>query len=79
MRIRSTRNRNNKYNSHRLLKSPSHNINRIKIYSNILREKSTLFPSLKWKKNRLEHESFYQSNKERLLHLSPEECKNELN
>ena len=29
-------------------------------------------------KNRLDHESFYQSNIERLLHLSPEECKNEL-
>ena len=29
-------------------------------------------------KNRLDHESFYQSNIERLLHLSPENCKNEL-
>ena len=29
-------------------------------------------------KNRLDHESFYQSNIERLLHLSPEDCKNEL-
>ena len=26
-------------------------------------------------KNRLDHESFYQSNMERLLHLSPEDCK----
>ena len=29
-------------------------------------------------KNRLDHESFYQSNIERLLHLSPDDCKNEL-
>ena len=31
-----------------------------------------------WNKNRLDHESFYQSNIERLLHLSPDDCKNEL-
>ena len=29
-------------------------------------------------KNRLNHESFYQSNIERLLHLIPADCKNEL-
>ena len=29
-------------------------------------------------KNRLDHESFYQSIIERLLHLNPEDCKNEL-
>ena len=29
-------------------------------------------------KNRLDHESFYQSNIERLLHLIPQDCKNEL-
>ena len=29
-------------------------------------------------KNRLDHESFYQSNIERLLHLNPEDCNNEL-
>ena len=29
-------------------------------------------------KNRLDHESFYQNNIERLLHLSPQDCKNEL-
>ena len=29
-------------------------------------------------KNRLDHESFYQSNIERLLHLSPDDCKNKL-
>ena len=30
-------------------------------------------------KNCLDHESFYQSNIEKLLHLSPENCKNEPN
>ena len=29
-------------------------------------------------KNRLDHESFYQSNIERLLNLNPDDCKNEL-
>ena len=29
-------------------------------------------------KNSLDHESFYQSNIKRLLHLSPEDCKNKL-
>ena len=29
-------------------------------------------------KNRLDHESFYQSNIERLLHLNPDDCKTEL-
>ena len=29
-------------------------------------------------KNRLDHESFYQSNTKRLLDLSPDNCKNEL-
>ena len=29
-------------------------------------------------KNRLDQESFYQSNIERLLHLNPDDCKNEL-
>ena len=29
-------------------------------------------------KNQLDHESFYQNNIERLLHLNPDDCKNEL-
>ena len=29
-------------------------------------------------KNRLDYESFYQSNIERLLHLNPDDCKNKL-
>ena len=37
-----------------------------------------MFTSFKRKKNRLDHESFYQSNLERFLHLNPDDCKNEL-
>ena len=29
-------------------------------------------------RNRLDHESFYQSDIERILHLNPDDCKNEL-
>ena len=29
-------------------------------------------------KNRLDHESFYQRNIERILHLNPDDCENEL-
>ena len=29
-------------------------------------------------KNQIDHESFYQSNIERILHLKPDDCKNEL-
>ena len=35
-------------------------------------------PRFNGNKNRLDHESFYQSNIERLLHLNPDDCKNEL-
>ena len=77
MRIRTTSHRNSKYSSNTILKSPINNINRIQIYSNIFRKESTLLASLKRKKNRLDHESFYQSNIERLLNLSPQDCKNE--
>ena len=37
-----------------------------------------MFTSFNRKKNSLDHESFYQINIERLLNLSPEDCKNEL-
>ena len=37
-----------------------------------------MLTSLNRNKIRLDHESFYQSNIERLLHLSPQDCKNEL-
>ena len=36
------------------------------------------FSAEKIHKNRQDHESFYQSNIERLLHLSPQDCKNDL-
>ena len=37
-----------------------------------------MFTSFQRKKNRLDYESFYHSNNGRLLHLNPEDCKNEL-
>ena len=41
-------------------------------------EKKVLCSQVSNEKKRLDHESFYQSNIERLLHFSPEDCKNEL-
>ena len=55
-------------NSYRLLNSQQHSPKR----------KYTVHKSLTENKNRLDHESFYQSNIERLLHLNPDDCKNEL-
>ena len=78
MQIRTTSHRINKYSSHTIVKSPINNINRIQVYSNNFRKDSTLLASLKRKKTRLDHESFYQSNIERILNLSPQNCKNEL-
>ena len=78
MRIRTSRNRNNKYISHTLFKSPSHNLNGIQIHNIILREKIHCSQVSNGNKNRLGHVSFYQSNIERLLHLNPADCKNEL-
>ena len=37
-----------------------------------------MFPSFNRKQKQIVHASFYQSNIERLLHLSPDDCKNEL-
>ena len=77
MRIRATRIRNCDYRSHTLFKSPSHNLNRIQLHSNILREKVHCSQVSNGNRNRLDHKSFYQSKLERLLH-NPEDCKNEL-
>ena len=77
MRFRTTTYRKHKCNSNTILKSPINNINRLQVYSNIFRKESTLLTSLRHK-NRLDHKSFYQSNVERLLHLNPQDCKNEL-
>ena len=79
MYIRTKRNSNNGYSSDTLIKSPSYNLNRIQIHSNILREKVHGSKVSNGNKNRLDHKSFYQSKIKRLLHLSPEDCKNELN
>ena len=37
-----------------------------------------MFPSLNGNKNSFDHKSIYQSNIERLLHIGPDDCKNEL-
>ena len=78
MRIRTTSHRKNKYSSHTILKSPINKINTIQIYSNIIEKKVHCSQVSNGNKNRLDHESFYQSNIERLLHVSPQDCKNEL-
>ena len=41
-------------------------------------EKVHCFQVSNGNKTRLDHESFYQLNKQRLLHLNPDNCKNEL-
>ena len=77
MRIGTTGYRNNKYNNYTLLESMSYNTNRIQIHSDLFRKKSTLVSSLKHNKNRLDHESFYQSKIKKILHLSLDDYKNE--
>ena len=51
---------------------------RLKIHSDIFRKKVHCSQVSIGNKNRLDDESFYQSNIERILHLKPENCKNEL-
>ena len=77
MRIRITRHRNNNYSSSTLHKSPSYNFNRIEIYNQIC-EKVHRSQVSNGNKNRLDHESFHQSNIETLFHLNPDDCKNDL-
>ena len=78
MRNRTTSYRNYKCNSDTLFKSPSNNSYRIQIHSTFSEKKVHCSQVSNGNKNRLDHESFYQSNIERLLHLNPEDCKNEL-
>ena len=72
MRIRTTRKKNN-YRSDLLFKTPSYNLNKI-----LFREKAHCSQVSNGNKNRLNHEFFYQSKIERLLHLNAEGCNNEL-
>ena len=74
MQIRTPTNRNNKYTSYILLKSTSYNTKT----ANFFEKKTHRSQVSNGNKNRLDHEFFYQSYIERLLHLSPDDCKNEL-
>ena len=76
MRNRTTSYRNYKCNSDTLIKSPSSNS--YKFTATFSEKKVHCSQVSNGNKNRLDHESFYQSNIERLLHLNPEDCKNEL-
>ena len=79
MRIRTTRNINIKINSHTLFKSSSYNFTGYKITATFSQKKVHCSQVSKGNKNRLDHESFYQSNIKKLLHLSPEDCKKRTN
>ena len=78
MRIRTTRNRNNKNIGNTLFKSPSYNLNRISVHSKFFREKMYCSQVSNGNKYRLDQESFYHRNIERLLHFNPDDCENEL-
>ena len=78
MRIRTTRNRNNKKISNTLFESPSYNLKRISIHSKVFRGKVYCSQVSNGNSNRLDHESFYHRNIERLLHFKPADCENEL-
>ena len=75
MRIRTTTYRKHKCNSNIILKSPSSNTYRLQIS-----EKNVhCSQDSNGNKKRLDHESFYQSNIERLLHLKHDNCKKKTN
>ena len=78
MRIRTTSYRNNKHSSNMILKSPSNNIYCYKFTATFSKKKVHCSQVSNGNKNRLDHESFYQSKIEKVLHLSPEDCKNDL-
>ena len=78
MRTRTTSYRNHKCNNNIILKSPSKNTVGYKFTAIFSETKVHHSQVSNGNKNRLDHESFYQSNIERLLHLDPDDCKNEL-
>ena len=69
MRIRTTSYRNHKHNSNIILKKPSKNNTGYKFTATFSEKKVHCSQVSNGKKNRLDHESFYQNNIERLLHL----------
>ena len=78
MRNRTTSYRNYKCNSDTVFKSPSNNSHRIQFHTTFSEKKVHCSQVSNGNKSRLDHESFYQSNIERLLHLNPDDCTNEL-
>ena len=77
MRIRTIRNINNKYSSNTLLKSKSCTLTGINSQQNFQRKKYIVLKS-QMEKKRPNHKSFYQINIEKVLHLNPDDCKNDL-
>ena len=79
MRNRTTSHRNNKCNSDTFIQKPEQQqFIGYKFTATFSEKKVHCSQVSNGNKNRLDHESFYQSNIERLLHLNPEDCKNEL-
>ena len=75
MRIRTTSYRNHKHNSNIILKVRATTLTGFKFTATFSEKKVHCSQVSNGNKNRLDHESFYQSDIERLLHLSPEDCK----
>ena len=78
MRKRTTSYRNNKQNSYLLLESTSYNTKGCEFTAPFSEKKVHCSQVSNGNKNRLDHEPLYQRNIERLLLLSPDDCKNEL-
>ena len=77
MRIRTTIYRNIKHNWYILLKSLSYNTG-YKFTATFSEKKVHCSHVSNGNKNRLDHEPFSQSEIEKLLHLSRDDCKTEL-
>ena len=78
MRNGTTSYRNYKCNSNIVFKSPSTTVKGYKFTATFSEKKVHCSQISNGNKNKLDHESFYQSNIERRLHLNPDDCKNEL-
>ena len=76
MWIRTTSFRNNKYGSYS--KARATTLTGYKFTATFSEKKVHCSQVSNGNKGRLDHESFYQNNIGRFLHLSPQECKNEL-
>ena len=79
MRIRTTSYRKHKCNSNTIIKKArSTTLKGYRITATFSEKKVHCSQVSNGNKNRLDLESVYQSNIEGLLHLSPQDCKNEL-